>query len=84
MSIYFCTYCEVTLLSSGLVWRYNYHSDGKNNDKQQKELEKINSELLKKLNELESDLTFSLGNCDISKISFQANSRFTGCVTMVW
>lgn len=58
-------YCKVELLSLGLVWRYNYHSDGKNDDKQEKELEKINAELLKKLNELESDLTFSLGNCTI-------------------
>lgn len=58
-------YCEVKLLSSGFIWRYNYHSDGKNDDKEEKELEKINTELLKKLNELESDLTFSLGNCTI-------------------
>lgn len=63
--MYFCMYCEAKSLSSGLFWRYNYHSDGKNDDKQEKELEKINTELLKKLNELESDLTFSLGNCTI-------------------
>lgn len=61
----FCTYCEAKSLSSGFVWRYNYHSDGKNDDKQENELEKINTELLKKLIELESDLTFSLGNCAI-------------------
>lgn len=58
-------YCKVKSPSLGLVWRYNYHSDEKNDDKQEKELEKINTELLKKLNELESDLTFSLGNCTI-------------------
>lgn len=58
-------YCKVKLLYFGLVWRYNYHSDEKNDDKQEEELEKINTELLKKLNELESDLTFSLGNCTI-------------------
>uniref|UniRef100_A0A8C8VMT1 Pyridoxal-dependent decarboxylase domain-containing protein 1 n=1 Tax=Pelusios castaneus TaxID=367368 RepID=A0A8C8VMT1_9SAUR len=36
-----------------------YNTDGK---KDEKEVEKINTELLKKLNELESDLSFSLGN----------------------
>ncbi|XP_067318103.1 pyridoxal-dependent decarboxylase domain-containing protein 1-like [Anolis sagrei] len=35
--------------------------EGQNEDKQEKDLEKINSELLKKLNELESDLVLSLG-----------------------
>nr|XP_060642319.1 pyridoxal-dependent decarboxylase domain-containing protein 1 [Anolis sagrei ordinatus] len=35
--------------------------EGQNEDKQEKDLEKINSGLLKKLNELESDLVFSLG-----------------------
>ncbi|KAH1183649.1 hypothetical protein KIL84_014265 [Mauremys mutica] len=44
------------------VVRYEYNSDRKNDDKQEKEAEKINTGLLKKLNELESDLTFSLGN----------------------
>ncbi|KAH0631879.1 hypothetical protein JD844_019772 [Phrynosoma platyrhinos] len=39
--------------------------EGQNEDKQEKDIEKINNGLLKKLNELESDLVFSLGekNC---------------------
>uniref|UniRef100_A0A8C5TL27 Pyridoxal-dependent decarboxylase domain-containing protein 1 n=1 Tax=Malurus cyaneus samueli TaxID=2593467 RepID=A0A8C5TL27_9PASS len=59
------------------VVRYNYHSDGKNDDKQEKELEKINTELLKKLNELESDLTFSLG----PEFGGQKNCVYIGMVT---
>lgn len=59
------------------VVRYNYHSDGKNDDKQEKELEKINTELLKKLNELESDLTFSLG----PEFGGQKNCIYIGMVT---
>ncbi|KAK2533330.1 Pdxdc1 [Columba guinea] len=59
------------------VVRYNYHSDGKNDDKQEKELEKINIELLKKLNELESDLTFSLG----PEFGGQKNCVYIGMVT---
>ncbi|XP_052535463.1 pyridoxal-dependent decarboxylase domain-containing protein 1 isoform X7 [Tympanuchus pallidicinctus] len=60
----------------GIV-RYNYHSDGKNDDNQEKELEKINTELLKKLNELESDLTFSLG----PEFGGQKNCIYIGMVT---
>ncbi|KAJ7416050.1 Pyridoxal-dependent decarboxylase domain-containing protein 1 [Willisornis vidua] len=59
------------------VVRYNYHSDEKNDDKQEKELEKINAELLKKLNELESDLTFSLG----PEFGGQKNCVYIGMVT---
>uniref|UniRef100_A0A8C5JSB8 Pyridoxal-dependent decarboxylase domain-containing protein 1 n=1 Tax=Junco hyemalis TaxID=40217 RepID=A0A8C5JSB8_JUNHY len=59
------------------VVRYNYHSDEKNDDKQEKELEKINTELLKKLNELESDLTFSLG----PEFGGQKNCVYIGMVT---
>ncbi|XP_062491286.1 pyridoxal-dependent decarboxylase domain-containing protein 1 isoform X1 [Pezoporus occidentalis] len=59
------------------VVRYNYHSDGKNDDEQEKELEKINTELLKKLNELESDLTFSLG----PEFGGQKNCIYIGMVT---
>uniref|UniRef100_A0A8C0FI31 Pyridoxal-dependent decarboxylase domain-containing protein 1 n=1 Tax=Bubo bubo TaxID=30461 RepID=A0A8C0FI31_BUBBB len=59
------------------VVRYNYHSDGKNDGKQEKELEKINMELLKKLNELESDLTFSLG----PEFGGQKNCVYIGMVT---
>ncbi|XP_065589060.1 pyridoxal-dependent decarboxylase domain-containing protein 1 isoform X4 [Cyrtonyx montezumae] len=59
------------------VVRYNYHSDGKNDDNQEKELEKINAELLKKLNELESDLTFSLG----PEFGGQKNCIYIGMVT---
>ncbi|GAB0196674.1 pyridoxal-dependent decarboxylase domain-containing protein 1 [Grus japonensis] len=59
------------------VVRYNCHSDGKNDDKQEKELEKINTELLKKLNELESDLTFSLG----PEFGGQKNCVYIGMVT---
>ncbi|XP_010718024.1 pyridoxal-dependent decarboxylase domain-containing protein 1 isoform X2 [Meleagris gallopavo] len=60
----------------GIV-RYNYHSDGKNDDNQEKELEKINTELLKKLNELESDLTFSSG----PEFGGQKNCIYIGMVT---
>uniref|UniRef100_A0A8U7NP98 Pyridoxal-dependent decarboxylase domain-containing protein 1 n=1 Tax=Corvus moneduloides TaxID=1196302 RepID=A0A8U7NP98_CORMO len=59
------------------VVRYNHHCDGKNDDKQEKELEKINTELLKKLNELESDLTFSLG----PEFGGQKNCVYIGMVT---
>ncbi|XP_050173089.1 pyridoxal-dependent decarboxylase domain-containing protein 1 isoform X1 [Myiozetetes cayanensis] len=59
------------------VVRYNYHSDEKSDDKQEKELEKINTELLKKLNELESDLTFSLG----PEFGGQKNCVYIGMVT---
>ena len=59
------------------VVRYSYHSDEKNNDNQEKELEKINTELLKKLNELESDLTFSLG----PEFGGQKNCVYIGMVT---
>ncbi|KAM9291520.1 pyridoxal-dependent decarboxylase domain-containing protein 1 isoform 1-T1 [Morus bassanus] len=59
------------------VVRYNYHSDGKDDDKQEKELEKINTEILKKLNELESDLTFSLG----PEFGGQKNCVYIGMVT---
>ncbi|XP_040503596.1 pyridoxal-dependent decarboxylase domain-containing protein 1 isoform X4 [Gallus gallus] len=55
----------------------SYHSDEKNNDNQEKELEKINTELLKKLNELESDLTFSLG----PEFGGQKNCVYIGMVT---
>ncbi|XP_042720616.1 pyridoxal-dependent decarboxylase domain-containing protein 1 isoform X2 [Lagopus leucura] len=55
----------------------SYHSDGKNDDNQEKELEKINTELLKKLNELESDLTFSLG----PEFGGQKNCIYIGMVT---
>uniref|UniRef100_A0A8B9D2T4 Pyridoxal-dependent decarboxylase domain-containing protein 1 n=1 Tax=Anser brachyrhynchus TaxID=132585 RepID=A0A8B9D2T4_9AVES len=58
------------------VVRYIFH-DGKNDDKQEKELEKINTELLKKLNELESDLTFSLG----PEFGGQKNCVYIGMVT---
>uniref|UniRef100_A0A8C3PX00 Pyridoxal-dependent decarboxylase domain-containing protein 1 n=1 Tax=Chrysolophus pictus TaxID=9089 RepID=A0A8C3PX00_CHRPC len=59
----------------GIV-RYIFH-DGKNDDNQEKELEKINTELLKKLNELESDLTFSLG----PEFGGQKNCIYIGMVT---
>ncbi|XP_025932466.1 pyridoxal-dependent decarboxylase domain-containing protein 1 isoform X2 [Apteryx rowi] len=55
----------------------SYHSDGKNDDKQEKELEKINTELLKKLNELESDLSFSLG----PEFGGEKNCIYIGMVT---
>ncbi|NXA52260.1 PDXD1 protein, partial [Nothocercus julius] len=59
------------------VVRYSYHSDGKNDDKQEKELEKINTELLKKLNDLESDLSFSLG----PEFGGEKNCVYIGMVT---
>ncbi|NWX84254.1 PDXD1 protein, partial [Nothoprocta pentlandii] len=59
------------------VVRYSYHSDGKNDDKQEKELEKINAELLKKLNDLESDLSFSLG----PEFGGEKNCVYIGMVT---
>ncbi|XP_010152075.1 PREDICTED: pyridoxal-dependent decarboxylase domain-containing protein 1 [Eurypyga helias] len=57
------------------VVRYDCQSDGKNDGDQ--ELEKINTELLKKLNELESDLTFSLG----PEFGAQKNCVYIGMVT---
>ncbi|NWJ05837.1 PDXD1 protein, partial [Crypturellus undulatus] len=59
------------------VVRYSYHNDGKNDDKQEKELEKINTELLKKLNDLESDLSFSLG----PEFGGEKNCVYIGMVT---
>uniref|UniRef100_A0A8B9CXT7 Pyridoxal-dependent decarboxylase domain-containing protein 1 n=1 Tax=Anser brachyrhynchus TaxID=132585 RepID=A0A8B9CXT7_9AVES len=55
------------------IFQYFLHND----DKQEKELEKINTELLKKLNELESDLTFSLG----PEFGGQKNCVYIGMVT---
>uniref|UniRef100_A0A8C0JFY1 Pyridoxal-dependent decarboxylase domain-containing protein 1 n=1 Tax=Chelonoidis abingdonii TaxID=106734 RepID=A0A8C0JFY1_CHEAB len=54
-----------------------YNSDRKNDDKQEKEAEKINTGLLKKLNELESDLTFSLG----PEFGGEKNCVYIGMVT---
>lgn len=47
-----------------LIWfrRYEHIIEEKINEKSEAEVEKINTEILKKLNELESDLSFSLGN----------------------
>ncbi|XP_019362952.1 PREDICTED: pyridoxal-dependent decarboxylase domain-containing protein 1 isoform X1 [Gavialis gangeticus] len=59
------------------VIRYDYRGDGKNDDKQEKELEKINTELLKKLSELESDLSFSLG----PEFGGEKNCVYIGMVT---
>ncbi|XP_053219989.1 pyridoxal-dependent decarboxylase domain-containing protein 1 isoform X2 [Podarcis raffonei] len=51
--------------------------EGQNEDKQEKEVEKINNELLKKLNELESDLLFSLG----PEFGGEKNCIYIGMVT---
>ncbi|XP_072838515.2 pyridoxal-dependent decarboxylase domain-containing protein 1 [Pogona vitticeps] len=51
--------------------------DGQNEDKQETEMEKINSALLKKLNELESDLVFSLG----PEFGGEKNCIYIGMVT---
>uniref|UniRef100_A0A8C3SLT2 Pyridoxal-dependent decarboxylase domain-containing protein 1 n=2 Tax=Chelydra serpentina TaxID=8475 RepID=A0A8C3SLT2_CHESE len=59
------------------VVRYEYNSDRKNDDKQEKEAEKINTGLLKKLNELESDLSFSLG----PEFGGEKNCVYIGMVT---
>ncbi|CAM5143413.1 unnamed protein product [Eretmochelys imbricata] len=59
------------------VVRYEYNSDGKKDDKQEKEAEKINTGLLKKLNELESDLSFSLG----PEFGGEKNCVYIGMVT---
>lgn len=47
---------------STLVHRYEHATDNKNSLKLDPEGEKIHAGLLKKLNELESDLTFKMGN----------------------
>uniref|UniRef100_A0A8D0GTW4 Pyridoxal-dependent decarboxylase domain-containing protein 1 n=1 Tax=Sphenodon punctatus TaxID=8508 RepID=A0A8D0GTW4_SPHPU len=59
------------------VVRYNCNRDGQNDDKQEKEAEKINTGLLKKLNELESDLLFSLG----PEFGGEKNCIYIGMVT---
>uniref|UniRef100_A0A8D2JAR2 Pyridoxal dependent decarboxylase domain containing 1 n=1 Tax=Varanus komodoensis TaxID=61221 RepID=A0A8D2JAR2_VARKO len=51
--------------------------EGQNEDKQEQEMEKINNGLLKKLNELESDLQFSLG----PEFGGEKNCIYIGMVT---
>ncbi|XP_053132323.1 pyridoxal-dependent decarboxylase domain-containing protein 1 isoform X1 [Hemicordylus capensis] len=51
--------------------------EGQNEDRQEKEVEKINSGLLKKLNELESDLLFSSG----PEFGGEKNCIYIGMVT---
>lgn len=46
----------------GVAYRYEHANDDKSSLKSDPEGEKIHAGLLKKLNELESDLTFKMGN----------------------
>jgi hypothetical protein len=48
-------------------FRYEHANDDKSSLKSDPEGEKIHAGLLKKLNELESDLTFKMGNYYFSK-----------------
>lgn len=50
-----------------VVYRYEHANDDKNSLKLDPEGEKIHTGLLKKLNELESDLTFKIGNYNFYK-----------------
>lgn len=49
------------------VCRYEHANDDKSSLKSDPEGEKIHAGLLKKLNELESDLAFKMGKCCLSK-----------------
>lgn len=53
---------EIEILLFAIVYRYEHASDDKSSLKLDPEGEKIHAGLLKKLNELESDLTFKMGN----------------------
>lgn len=50
------------MLFFDVVFRYEHANDDKNSLKSDPEGENIHAALLKKLNELESDLTFKMGN----------------------
>lgn len=50
------------MLLCDIVYRYEHANDDKSSLKLDPEGEKIHAGLLKKLNELESDLTFKMGN----------------------
>lgn len=57
---------EVLLFDT--IYRYEHANDDKSSLKLDPEGEKIHAGLLKKLNELESDLTFKMGNyCFVSQ-----------------
>ncbi|XP_074136710.1 LOW QUALITY PROTEIN: pyridoxal-dependent decarboxylase domain-containing protein 1 [Sminthopsis crassicaudata] len=59
------------------VVRYEHIIEEKMNEKSEAEVEKINTEILKKLNELESDLSFSLG----PEFGRQKNCIYIGMAT---
>lgn len=68
------------------IYRYEHANDDKSSLKSDPEGEKIHAGLLKKLNELESDLTFKMGNYYFNKSAlnfgrpFSTGLRRTGSV----
>lgn len=67
----------IKVLLLNIVFRYEHANDDKSSLKSDPEGEKIHAGLLKKLNELESDLTFKMGNYCSSKLTLNCRSTFS-------
>lgn len=67
----------IETLSFDIVCRYEHANDDKSSLKLDPEGEKIHAGLLKKLNELESDLTFKMGNYYFSKSTMNFRRPFS-------
>ncbi len=77
-----CARCSVGFkhgtLTDVLMFRYEPQAEGMDEGRRKQQLEKINTELLKKLQELDTDIIFSTGE----DLSSSDHKNLTGCINL--